>query len=154
MSSSGGYSASFLLQAEVVVFFLFALITRVKLIAIINEVAITDLLGHELVQTAEILFTKICPKLLVICRDQIVVGNVTLCQLSGHLLDWSTVELLDLLDLLLELGNHLIDLGRLHIKVIDMVPLDNMVASLLPVPLVQVVEVQVPLPELLYHELL
>jgi hypothetical protein len=48
----------------------------------------------------------------------------------------------------------LVDLCRLHVQMIDMVAFDHCVISLLPVQLVQFVQLLVPLPKFLDHKLL
>lgn len=155
---SAGDTASLLAQISIKVFSRFllfiAFISRVVFIAVINEIAITNLLCHELVQSTEIFLAKICPELLVICRNQIIVHQVTFCKFSCHLLERSSVKFLYLFYFLFELSYHLVDLGRLHIQMINMVAFDHCVISLLPIHLVQFVQLLVSLPEFLDHELL
>lgn len=59
---------------------------------------------------------------------------------------------MELLHLVLQLSGHLVDLGRLHVLVIDVVSLDFLVNAVLFVELVHVVEQLMSLSELVDHE--
>ena len=85
--------------------------------------AFSNILSHQFVQSFEIFFAQILPEFLVVSRNKIIIHQSASCDLHGHLSVRLAIELLNLLDFVLQLTRHLIDLCTLHILMIYLVSL-------------------------------
>lgn len=101
-----------------------ALIIRISIIfaRVINEVALTHTLSQELLQSTEVLLAEILPEVTIFSGDEIIISQGTSCQCECHCLIWLAVKLCQRIHFVFQLCGHLIDLGRLHIHMIYLIP--------------------------------
>lgn len=92
---------------------------RVELVRVIDEVALTHFLRHQLLETLEIFTAKHAPEFDLVFSDELAVEKVAARQLERLLLVFIFVEFLHQFNSLLQLHRHLVDLSRLHVHVID-----------------------------------
>jgi len=83
--------------------------------------AFSNILSHQFVKSFEILFAQILPEFLVISRYKIIIYQSTAGYFNGHLPVLFAVEILNLLNFVLQLTRHLINLCALHIQMIYLV---------------------------------
>lgn len=97
--------------AEIISIFLYVLCVRFVFVCVVHKVALANVLALQFLETSKIFFAEVLPKFTVLLRNQIVVSKIASGVLFGYLFVFLFVEILHLLNFVLELRGHLVDLG-------------------------------------------